>query len=66
HLRMHGHTHKDRQKARCPWAGCSRVMRWTNVARHIKESHLGVKVHCEKCGKAYKREETLAAHEKIC
>ena len=66
HLRTHGHTYKDRQNARCPWAGCSQAMRWTNVARHIKEIHLGVKVCCKKCRKAYKREETLAAHEKIC
>ena len=66
HLRLHGHIHKERQKARCPWAGCSQIMRWTNVARHIKERHLGVKIHCEICGKAYRRKETLAAHANSC
>ena len=66
HLRLHGNIHKDRQKARCPWAGCSRMMRWTNVARHIKERHLGVKIYCEICGKAYKRKETLAVHANNC
>ncbi|KIM52616.1 hypothetical protein SCLCIDRAFT_546353 [Scleroderma citrinum Foug A] len=44
HLRMHGYTYKDRQRAPCPWAGCSQEMRWTNVARHVIEIHLEVRV----------------------
>lgn len=65
HLRIHGYFYRDRQRARYPWAGCSQEM-WTNVPRHIRESHLDVKICCEKCGKEYKRNEALAAHTTKC
>lgn len=66
HLRTHGYEYKHRQRARCPWAGCSQELWWTNVTRHIKGSHLGVKIRCERCGKEYKRKETLAVHMTKC
>jgi len=48
HLRGHGYVHKDRERASCPWKECGREMRWTNVARHIKEVHLGDRRPCRK------------------
>lgn len=66
HLPLHGHNYKHRDRAPCPWPGCSKVSRWGNVARHIIESHLGVKMECEYCGKTYKRRGDLKAHMKGC
>ena len=66
HLREHGYVHKDRERASCPWQGCGKEMRWTNVARHIKEAHLGDRRPCKKCGKLYTRKEALDAHTKKC
>lgn len=39
HLRVHGHVYSHRGRAPCPWLGCSKEMRWGNVARHIIERH---------------------------
>ncbi|KAI6094158.1 hypothetical protein F5141DRAFT_416064 [Pisolithus sp. B1] len=66
HLRQHGLIHKHRDRAPCPWPGCSREMRWGNVARHVIESHLGVKAHCMFCGKGYARSKSFNAHMKAC
>jgi len=48
HLREHGYVHKDCEHASCPWQECGKEMRWTNVARHIKEVHLGDRRPCRK------------------
>ena len=66
HLREHGYVHKDRERASCPWQGCGKEMRWTNVARHIIEAHLGDRLPCRKCGKLYTRKEALDVHIKKC
>ena len=66
HLREHGCVHKDRERAGCPWQGCGMEMRWTNVARHIKEIHLDVRLPCWKCGRGFKRKETLEVHTNKC
>lgn len=66
HLPLHGHNYKHRDRAPCPWPGCSKVSRWGNVGRHIIERHLGVKMECEYCGKTYKRRGDLKAHMKGC
>ena len=66
HLREHGYVHKDRERASCPWQGCGKEMRWTNVARHIMEAHLGDRLPCRNCGKLYKRKGALDVHIKKC
>ncbi|KAI6035683.1 hypothetical protein EDC04DRAFT_2190120 [Pisolithus marmoratus] len=66
HLRQHGLIHKHRDRASCPWPGCPKEMFWGNIARHIVESHLGVKLHCMFCGKEYTRSENLHVHKKAC
>ena len=66
HLRTHGCVHRDRERASCPWQGCGMEMRWTNVARHIKETHLGVRLPCRKCGRGFRRKETLEVHTNKC
>ncbi|KAI9574321.1 hypothetical protein HD554DRAFT_2034459 [Boletus coccyginus] len=43
HLRVHGHTHPQRQAAQCPWVGCSDTLQWMNIPRHIRSIHLGVR-----------------------
>ena len=66
HLRSHGYVHKDRERASCPWQGCGKEMRWTNVARHIKEIHFGERLPCSKCGKGFSRKETWEVHTNKC
>lgn len=66
HLRDHGPIHKHRDRAPCPWLGCSKAMRWGNVARHIIERHLDVKQECVYCGKKYKRSGDRNAHLMVC
>lgn len=66
HLRLHGHVYNHRGHAPCPWPECSKEMRWGNVARHIIERHLWVKLQCVWCGRAYTRKGALAAHMNVC
>ncbi|KAI6165536.1 hypothetical protein EDD17DRAFT_171687 [Pisolithus thermaeus] len=66
HLPLHGHVYKHRDRAPCPWPGCSKISRWGNVARHILERHIAVKRQCKYCGKTYKREGDLKSHLKGC
>ncbi|KIK16741.1 hypothetical protein PISMIDRAFT_251985 [Pisolithus microcarpus 441] len=66
HLRVHGHVYSHRGRAPCPWLGCSKEMRWGNVARHIIERHLQVKLRCVWCGRTYARKRVLTAHMNIC
>ncbi|KAI6105090.1 hypothetical protein EV401DRAFT_608027 [Pisolithus croceorrhizus] len=65
HLRLHGHVYSHRSHAPCPWPGCSKEIRWGNVARHIIECHLRVKLQCV-CGRTYARKGALVAHMNIC
>ncbi|KAI6155763.1 hypothetical protein BKA82DRAFT_50880, partial [Pisolithus tinctorius] len=62
HLRHHGLNYRHRDRAPCPWPECSKAMRWGNVARHILECHLHVRLQCTHCGKTYTRSEGLGAH----
>ncbi|KAI6112799.1 hypothetical protein F5141DRAFT_741058 [Pisolithus sp. B1] len=66
HLRRHGLIHNHRDRAPCPWPGCHRDMRWGNVARHIIENHLGVRLRCMFCRRSYTRLESLKAHTGVC
>ncbi|KAI5988713.1 hypothetical protein EDD15DRAFT_1353876 [Pisolithus albus] len=66
HLHLHNHAHKQFESICCPWAGCIDGMLWRNVARHIKEKHLGMKLQCEECGKRYTRKEALTTHVQKC
>ena len=66
HLRGHGHVHKDRERSSCPWQGCGKEMCWKNVARHIKEIHLGERLPCRKCGRGFSRKETWEVHTNKC
>lgn len=65
-LHLHNHVHKQFEPIYCPWTGCDDEMLWRNVARHVKEKHLAVKVQCEICGKRYTRKESLTAHRQKC
>ena len=62
HLRMHGHKHLQREVVQCPWVGCSDTLQWTNIPRHIKSIHLGVRFWCPNCNRAYTRRNGLVAH----
>lgn len=66
HLRRHGLIHSHRGRAPCPWPGCRRDICWGNVARHIVERHLKVKLRCTVCGKLYTRNDSLNAHMRVC
>lgn len=66
HLRRHGLIHGHRDRAPCPWPGCHKDISWGNVARHIVERHLGVKLPCTFCGKLYTRKDSLNAHMRVC
>ncbi|KAH7884306.1 hypothetical protein F5I97DRAFT_1888523 [Phlebopus sp. FC_14] len=66
HLRLHGHRHREQVVVSCPWAGCTRPLRWANVPRHIRSCHLGVKFQCNKCKKQFTREYGLATHVAAC
>lgn len=55
HLPLHGHDYKHRDRAPCPWPGCSKTSLWGNVARHIVERHFAVKRQCKYRTKPYKR-----------
>lgn len=62
HLRLHGHSHPQRQTVHCPWMGCSDTLQWMNIPRHVQSVHLGIRFICFDCGKAYTRREGLTRH----
>ena len=62
HLRMHGHSHPQREAVQCPCVGCSRTLQWMSIPRHIQSAHLGVRFRCLNCGKSYTRRRGLAKH----
>ncbi|KAI6017984.1 hypothetical protein BKA83DRAFT_76310, partial [Pisolithus microcarpus] len=66
HLHLHNHAYKQFESICCPWAGCIDGMLWRNVARHIKEKHLGLTLQCEECGRRYTRKESLTTHVQKC
>ncbi|KAI6012825.1 hypothetical protein EDC04DRAFT_727306 [Pisolithus marmoratus] len=66
HLRVHGFIRKHSDRTRCPWPLCSQGMLWGNVARHILERHLGMRVQCIFCGHTYTRNEVLQVHMVVC
>ncbi|KAI6039204.1 hypothetical protein EDC04DRAFT_2686535 [Pisolithus marmoratus] len=66
HLRLHGYIYNHRSHAPCPWPGCGKEIRWGNVARHIIERHLRVRLQCVWCGQTYTRRGALAAHMNTC
>lgn len=65
HLRAHNFIHNHSARAGCPWPLCSREMRWGNVARHILERHLRMRVQCVFCGHTYSRNEALQTHMNV-
>lgn len=66
HLRAHNFIHKHRVRAGCPWPLCSQEMQWGNVARHILERHLRIRVQCTFCGHTYTRNDALQTHMDVC
>ncbi|KAI6140990.1 hypothetical protein BKA82DRAFT_922290 [Pisolithus tinctorius] len=66
HLRTHGFIRRHTDRAPCPWPLCPQEMQWRNVARHILERHIQVRVQCTICGNIYTRNETLQAHMYVC
>ncbi|KAH7923404.1 hypothetical protein BV22DRAFT_583940 [Leucogyrophana mollusca] len=53
--RVHG-VNNTSEIQLCFWAGCTESMMGKLIARHVRETHLQVKVICSSCGKAYKLE----------
>lgn len=62
HLFMHGHKHRGTELVQCPWTGCSDMLRWMNLPRHIRSIHLGVRMVCPNCKRSFTRALGLAKH----
>ena len=62
HLALHGHKHQGKDLVQCPWAGCSDMLRWMNIPRHIRSIHLGVRMVCPTCERSFTRPLGLTKH----
>ncbi|KAH9941317.1 uncharacterized protein BXZ73DRAFT_18755, partial [Epithele typhae] len=68
-VRRHFRTHHADAGARgtqseCRWGPCrAEKMLFENIPKHIAECHLkSMKEHCEHCGNAFARRDTLRRH----
>lgn len=52
-----------RERVKCNWSGCSRVVNKDNLTRHINEMHRRkIRVICSRCGKGYTRPYLMTGH----
>lgn len=52
-----------REKVKCNWSGCSRVVNKNNLTHHINELHRRkIRAVCNRCGKGYTRPYLMMGH----
>ncbi|KAG1749127.1 uncharacterized protein EDB91DRAFT_835682 [Suillus paluster] len=56
------------RKIACPWLGCTREMRASDIPRHTLSAHFGATWICRGagCSKVYTRRDTFKAHSRKC
>ncbi|OAX38192.1 hypothetical protein K503DRAFT_783066 [Rhizopogon vinicolor AM-OR11-026] len=57
----------NKARVRCQWNHCGMELNLENLARHVKERHLGIALRCDICGRqGFSRRDTLHKHRETC